>query len=387
MNGVRQVHVDGSPLAIAELTGALRAALDGRGPAVIPVAGGGSVAAGLLAESTPLESGIALVVPTSGSTGQAKAVLLSVAALRASASATHDRLGGPGRWLLALPVEHIAGIQVLVRSILAGRDAVLMDTTTGFRPQAFAAAAAAVLGLAGPHYTALVPTQLSRLVTDGGAGLAALRRFDAVLVGGAAAPTPLLARALDAGVRVVTTYGMTETAGGCVYDRIALPGVGMRIGGGGLIELSGPMLADGYWAMPQETAAAFAGGWFHTADRGRLDSAGRLEVLGRADDVINTGGLKIAPGAVEQVLAAQPGVAEVCVVGLADPEWGEALAAVVVPSAAGHPPPAESLRAVVRQALGAPAVPKLVRFVDELPTCGPGKVDRASVRVALSGPV
>ena len=374
---MREILVDG-PDGVAELTAALRAALDG-GPAVLPLAGADPRLPGLrarLAPGEPAEPGTAVVVATSGSTGDAKGVLLSAAALRASATATHDRLGGPGRWLLVLPAQHVAGVQVIVRSLLAGFEPAVAD-----RGQSFADAAQT---LAAPRrYTSLVPTQLTRLL-DGGAGdLDALRGFDAVLLGGAATPAPLLARARAAGVRVVTTYGMSETAGGCVYDGVPLDGVRVRITGG-VVELGGPVLAHGYRLDPAATARAFADGWFRTTDLGVLGADGVLEILGRADFVINTGGVKVAPAAVEAVLAAQPGVAEVCVVDLPSAQWGQLVAAAVVP--AGPAPDVPDLLAAVRAALGGPAVPKLVRFTGALPLRGPGKVDRAAVRELLRSP-
>lgn len=360
----------------------------------------------------------ALVIATSGSTGEAKGVLLGAGALRASASATHDRLGGPGRWLLALPARHIAGVQVLVRGLLAGHLPAVLDLTDGFRPDAFAAAAAPLLAEPGPHYTSLVPTQLTRLLADPGAGLTALTRFDAVLLGGAALPAPLRARAESAGVRVVTTYGMSETAGGCVYDQLPLADVHLRItaaqisavrdsafarwgsdsdafpaqqvgrdvsdavvadGVAGAVGISGPMLATGYRLRPELTAAAFRDGWFRTGDLGRI-TGGRLEILGRADDLINSGGVKIAPVLVERVLAAVPGVAEVCVLGVADPEWGQAVAAAVVPADPADPPAPDVLRAAVRDQLGRSHVPKRIGYFDTFPVRGPGKTDRNALR-------
>lgn len=365
---MREVVVDGSPAAVARLGRALGAALDGSGPAVLPVGGSAAGVAG------PVPAGTALVVVTSGSTGEAKAVALSAAALRASAQRSHERLGGAGRWLLALPAHHVAGVQVVVRSILGGLEPGVVDLREGFRAWAFDEAARGMLRTTGPHYTAMVPTQLSRLLDEGGR---TVREFDAVLVGGAATAPGLRERARAAGVNVVTTYGMTETAGGCVYDGVALAGVGVRITGAGLIELSGPTLAAGYLGRPRETAAAFVDGWFRTGDLGRLRADGTLEVLGRADDMINTGGVKVAAAAVERVLAAQPGVAEVCVLGLPDPEWGQRVVAAVV---AGPVPPGEAdLRAAVRDTLGAPAVPRQIRFVEGFPLRGPGKVDRAAL--------
>ena len=310
-----------------------------------------------------------LGVPTSGSTGEPKIVLLDAGALTTSAEATHERLGGPGTWLLALPTNHIAGIQVLVRSIIAGTTPGVLDMSKGFRAMGFAQAARPVLAQPGRHYTALVPTQLSRLVVGEGPGLEALRQFDGVLIGGAATPPKLLQQARALGVQVVTTYGMSETAGGCVYDGEPLRGVQVRTDD--VIEISGPVLALGY----RGSAEPF-GEWFRTGDLGRLRD-GRLEVLGRADDVIVIGGEKVPPVLVERALATVEGVLEACVVGVPDDEWGQVVAAAVV--ARGGSPSVEDLRAAVAEAVGRSAAPKLVRFVSELPLRGPGKVDRTAV--------
>ncbi|GAA1334371.1 o-succinylbenzoate--CoA ligase [Saccharothrix algeriensis] len=317
------------------------------------------------------EGGAALAVGTSGSTGEPKVVLLPASALVASAELTHARLGGPGTWLLALPTTHIAGVQVLVRSAVAGTEPGVVDLAGGFRAAGFATAARAVLAGPGPRYTALVPTQLARLVATEGPGLAAVREFDAVLVGGAAAPPSLLARARAAGVRVVTTYGMSETSGGCVYDGVPLDGVRVRLVDG-RVELAGPVLALGY-----QGGEPF-GEWFRTGDLGRW-ADGRLEVVGRADDVIVSGGENVSPTEVERVLAAQPGVHEACVVGVPDPEWGQAVAAAVVPADPRTPPDAGALADAVRAAVGRSAAPKRLVFLPELPLRGPGKVDRAAV--------
>ena len=244
---MRLIEVDGSPERVGELVDALAAALDG-GPAVLPLAVGARP--GVMRAP----AGTAVVIATSGSTGEPKLVALSGAALRASARATEARLGGPGRWLLALPAEHVAGIQVIVRALLAGAPPVVMDLRTGFRPDAFAAATAA-LG-PGRRYTSLVPTQLRRILDAEGA-VAALRSYAAVLVGGAALDPATRERALAAGVRVVTTYGMSETAGGCVYDGVPLDGVTVELDEDGRILLGGPTLASGYlrrrWRRRQGT--------------------------------------------------------------------------------------------------------------------------------------
>jgi O-succinylbenzoic acid--CoA ligase len=377
VSDLRIVEVDGSPAAVAELARALREALDG-GPALLPRAPGAS--------ATPAARpgpGAALVITTSGSTGVPKFVVLSASALRASAGATAERLGGPAAWLLALPAEHIAGVQVIVRSLLAGAVPAVQDLREGFRPDDFVAATAELPG--GRRCTSLVPTQLGRLLDAGGSALVALRSYDAVLVGGAALDPGLRARAATAGARVVTTYGMSETAGGCVYDGLPLDGVRVHLDEGGRIRLGGPTLADGYLGAPAETAAVFDGGWFRTTDLGRWRD-GRLEVLGRADDVIISGGENVAPVAVERVLAAQAGVRAACVVGLPDAEWGQVVAAAVVAEPGNGEPDAvraDRWRAAVRTELGRAAVPRVVLAVPEIPLRGVGKPDRRAVTELL----
>lgn len=354
-----------------DLVPALRAALDGTGPAVSPV---GDATSASVADV--VDEGVAVVVRTSGSTGEPRAVLLSAAALRASAAATHARLAGPGRWLLALPVQHVAGVQVLVRSVLARTAPVVLEPGP-FRAPAFAAATSA-LGTDVPRYTSLVPTQLVRLLDDT-AGTAALASFDAVLLGGAAAPPELLERAGAAGVRVVTTYGMSETCGGCVYDGVPLDGVRASLDDDGRILLAGPVLADGYLGRPDLDAEAFVqvDGVRHlrTTDLGRW-SSGTLTVLGRADDVLVTGGAKVPPGPVEAVLSGLPGVDEVCVVGVPDAEWGQAVVAVVVTRPGARPPTLDDARRAVTDRLGAAHAPRHVVVTDSLPVRGPGKIDR-----------
>jgi O-succinylbenzoic acid--CoA ligase len=418
---------DAVPDPVGSVVRAVRDALDG-GPAYAPQP---------RLSDVDVPPGTALVLRTSGSTGNPREVALSAAALRASADATHERLGGPGSWLLVLPPTHVAGVQVITRSLMAG-GALYPDTLDRFTAAGFAAVAtdfAGRLTRGRRAYVSLVPTQLHRLITaadDGdSAGLDALARFDAVLVGGAAAPAPLLAAARAAGVRVVTTYGMSETSGGCVYDGVPLAGVRVRLAdaeaeaepgsglapgsapGTGVVELSGPMLAEGYVGDPEATAAAFRTDpdgtrWFRTSDLGRLDD-GRLTILGRADDVILTGGVNVAPVAVEDAIAEHlaglgtPG--EACVVGVPDAEWGQAVVAVVATGSAGRtsaqgspgdpgPDPRPvltdgggellaGLRAAVGQRLGAPAAPRRVYVTDALPTRGPGKTDRRAVRDAV----
>ena len=377
------------PEHLEPLLDALRAALDGSGPAVRPSTQISSSAPGRVgrqgaAERIDVPDDVALVVETSGSTGVPRAVMLSAAALRASIAATETRLGGPAQWLLTLPPVHVAGLQVLARSVLAGTDPVVA-APGGFRPDAFAADAAR---LTGPRrYVSLVPTQLYRLLDDGGTGLAALATFDAVLLGGAATSSALLTRAAAAGVTVTTTYGMSETCGGCVYDGAPLDGVSVRQGGDGRVLIAGPVLATGYLGRPDLDAQAFldldGGRWFRTSDVGEVDrdlrGADRLTVLGRVDDMLVTGGAKVSPAAVERLVAELPGVGEVCVVGVPDAEWGQAITAVLVAANGARLPSLESVRAHVTRSLGAPAAPRRLVVVDRLPVRGPGKTDRRAV--------
>lgn len=372
------VPLDGSAAAVAELVAALRKVLAGEGPAVLPLASRDALrshnaVSAALEQRHGSEVRGSVVVATSGSSGGARLVVLSADSLVASAAATRARLGGDARWLLALPAEHVAGVQVIVRALLAGAAPVVQDVRTGFRPADFAAATAELPP--GRRHTSLVPTQLLRLLDAGGPALDALRSFDAVLVGGAALDPALRGRAEGAGVRVVTTYGMSETAGGCVYDGVPLDGVTADLEPDGRIVLGGPTVAEGYLGGPSFE------GRFRTGDLGRW-RGGRLEVLGRADDVIVTGGEKVAPAAVERVLAAQPGVRDVCVVGVADPEWGHVVVAAVVPGP--DRPDDDRLRDAVRAELGRAAVPRRLVDVAEIPARGIGKPDRRAVAALLT---
>lgn len=396
--------------------------------------------------------GVDMVLRTSGSTtGTGKLVGVSMDALVASARATHKRLGGPGIWVLALPAYHAAGVQVLVRAAVAGTHVFNAYKEGGFDPQHLAqvidaaCAAADDSGRACPVYTSLVPTQLRRALDDEQL-CGALARLDAVLIGGAAADAQLLEQAKAAGIRVVTTYGMSETCGGCVYDGQPLPGVSMDVDQAtGAIWLSGPMLATGYLgdeeltrrcfvSRPQagegtrdagntasaaesteagadgagteagatrpgaETgtgAGSYAGAgeparrWFITSDRGQIVD-GRLQVLGRLDDVIISGGIKVEPGPIEALLALNPLVSECAVVGLPDPTWGQAVTAVVVPASTpglgrvDQGAIVAQIRVYLEQKLSGAQCPKQVLLADALPYKGIGKVDRRALAQSLA---
>lgn len=312
------------------------------------------------------DGGEPLLIRTSGSAGVPKDVVLSQAAVLASASATLHRLGGPGQWLLGLPVSGVGGLQVLVRSILADLEPIELSAHDGLESALSAFSAAR-------RYASVVPTQLYRWASSG--ELAVLAGFDAVLVGGAAIDPDLLDEARSVGVRVVRTYGMTETAGGCVYDGVPLGGVELRIDADGQILLRGPMLFDGYVGRPHPP-----GSWFATADRGEIGADGRLRVLGRLDDVVVSGGVNVSLVAVERAIRKLPDVVEAVVVGVPDPEWGTRVVAAVVAA-----PGSEVTLELVRDGVAADGLtrswaPRQLLLLPELPVGATGKVDR--VRLA-----
>ena len=324
-----------------------------------PVSGDAEEILALLREWDAADDPKPLVIETSGSTGTPKRVLLSRDAMRFSADATHERLGGPGQWVLNLPPTYVAGVQVLYRTIRAGD--------------------------AGRSYLSLVPTQLVRVLRSD-QRVDEVRTFDAVLVGGGPLRPEVRADAERRGIRVVQTYGMSETCGGCVYDGVPLPGVEVRIDPGpdqerGEVLLRGPMLFGGYEGDPERTAAAFRDGWLTTSDLGHWGEDGRLRIDGRADDVIISGGVKVPAQVVARLLADLSFVHAVEVVGVPDPEWGEVVVAVLATELdelhAAHEDELTGLRASFPESTWWPR--HFVR-VDELPLLPNGKPDRQAMR-------
>ena len=350
----------------------LEGALGGREPALLPVSADARTAqlmTSSLGVGEEIDDDVAVVVSTSGTTGVPKGAMLTAPALIASASATHDRLGGEGSWLLALPAYHVAGLQVLVRSILAGTVPVVVDPSFDV---AELPSAVAALG-SGRRYASLVAVQLVRALGDP-AATAALAELDAVLIGGGPMPATVSEAASAAGVRVVRSYGTSETAGGCVYDGMPLDGVRVRIDDGRVI-LGGATLAKGY-RNPVDPDPFVEPGWFRTDDIGRQDDSGELRILGRVDDAIGTGGLTVQPQLVEAALATHPAIAECAVFGVTDQRLGQRVAVAVVIAEDADAPTLAELRSHVEQTLDATAAPREVHVVDVLPRRGIGKLDR-----------
>jgi O-succinylbenzoic acid--CoA ligase len=313
----------------------------------------------------PVEHGVAAVVATSGTGGAPKLVELGADAIAWSAEATSRSLdAGPGdRWLCCVPTHGVAGLAVVAR---AWRTGLPVEVHERFDP-------AAVAGAAGPAtLVSLVPTQLRRLLAAGDQAA----RFRRVLLGGGPVPAALAADAAARGVQVVRTYGLTETFGGMAHDGHPLAGAEVGSDPEGELLVRGPMLFRRYRGDPARTAAALRDGWLHTGDLGRIAPDGRLTVLGRRDDLIISGGVNVHPDEVEAVLATHPGVAEVAVAGRADPEWGQRVTAVVVPSDPRNPPTLDDLRGYARERLAAAKVPRELTLAPSLPRTASGKLLR-----------
>lgn len=365
----------------AQVTAALRQALDG----------GSALGFGMLADApAEVPESIAVVISTSGSSGIPKRVALTGEALRASAEATEERIGR-GRWLLALPAGYVAGLQVLVRSIVAGTEPAVIDGR--FSPRSFAEATLAMLrpdvGAGIPDlFTSLVPAQVATLLdaADDTAVRAALQAYRAILVGGQSLPEPLRERADDLGVRLMRTYGSTETSGGCVYDGVPLGTVGVRAVDGEL-RIAGPMLAEGYLGDDALTARMFVRDehgirWYRTGDLGIVED-GIVRVHGRADNVIVSGGINVSLDRVERIVRRVPGLHQAVVVGVDDERWGEASVIVVARGAGLRRSESEQLehaRAAVSEEIGAHARPARLILVDELDVLASGKPDREAIR-------
>ena len=307
---------------------------------------------------------IACVVESSGSTGIPKRISISTAALLHAARAGQERLGPLGQWLLALPINFIAGQQVLIRSLLADQQPVIMNTSLPFTAEAFLRSA---LLMKNPiRYTSLVPTQLAKLVAEAEKDtvmLDTLKSFRAILVGGQLTPDELYDRALGLDLKVVLSYGMTETAGGCVYDGIPLDGVRLKIAPDSRLLISGKTLAEG-----QDD-------WIFTNDLAELSPDGKLKIIGRADRVIISGGLKLSLERVEYLGSLLPGVSEIAAVALEDQTLGQRVGIAYV----GSPEVADDIANQLAHLLGPAGKPIRVIRVDKLPKLPTGKPDNRMV--------
>ena len=386
---VRLLEIPAGPAGAAALLPPLADALAGVGAALALAPAGTDDyaerirrAVGFANDSTPtvVDPDIALVLSTSGSLGHPKGVLLPAAALLASAHATHEFLDGPGSWLLAVPVTSVAGVQVLVRSLVAQTEPVTLSSIGGggggFDPAEFADKVWA-LDPSLPAYCSLVPTQIARIL-EHPAATSALQGFDAVLIGGARLPETIAVKLDDAYVQWYSTYGMTETSGGMFYNGTALEGAHVRLidvdeSGAGRIVLDGPMIARGYLNDHQASALAFSEGAHLTSDLGRIVE-GRLEVIGRLDDVVQVGGINVALAAIEEIL--QRHCKEVAVLAEQDDTWGSAITAYVCEPQM----PADEYLAEVEAILGRAARPRSVVVVPSIPHSPNGKPDRDALR-------
>lgn len=366
----------------------LTAALDQTGPAIAPVPAVSatisqdyvaSVLAAVRPEdrAAPLEDDeIDLVMPTSGSTGRPRGVLLTAASLEAGTKAANGSAPSQVQWIAALPVTSMGGMNVVIRSLATGRPPLVLDSIGGAGPfvaHTFAQAVHMAAARAHDIRVSLVPPQLARLLGDD-EGIEALQACSLILVGGAATRPSLLESARELGITVTTTYGATETAGGCIFDGRPIPGVTVGVVDD-LIRIGGTVVARGYRCDPEASAAHFRDGRFVSADLGIIDSTGMLQVVGRADDVVIVNGVNVSPVAIEHVMSDLPDVAAAAVVTVHPPGADPVLAAFIEPrDGAGNT--VDSARVAVLNRLGKAAVPAVMRTVERLPHLPHGKVDR-----------
>ncbi|MDP4015020.1 MAG: AMP-binding protein [Candidatus Nanopelagicales bacterium] len=389
-----RILVPPGPPGVGLVAGALSRALSGGQPfAPIPLASQTTPAAHAAAMSAAVEASaplkrddIAIVLATSGSTGEPRGVVLTSSALTASAQLGSAAMGPPGVWLTAMPVTGIGGLLTVARALLAGGEPMAWPGVGGAEPftaKSFTSTARSVLDRARadglPAYVSLVPTQVTRLLGDP-AALDALAGFGRVIVGGARLARHSRAAATAAGVRIVETYGMTETCGGVVYDGKPLPGVLVDVcADTGVVRLGGPTIAVGYRLRPDLDRRRFANGWFITSDLGRWDGE-TLTVLGRCDDVIKVGGVKVSLPAVTEAVRSDSRVIDALTVAAQDPEWGAVPTTYVVPDDASATRPgvlADALTVeligIVTSRLGRASAPRRIEFVAELPHLPSGK--------------
>jgi O-succinylbenzoic acid--CoA ligase len=383
-----RIPVAPGPRGVQDLIAALPEAFDGIPIAPVPVTSvtvSDTYVAQILQAIRPeiaLESdGVAVVLTTSGSTGTPRGVLLSATGLTASAQGAAELVGIPvaeSAWLVAIPVTSAGGFAVVVRSWLAGFEPETLPSVGGavpFRTADFVASTRHLAQRASGRalLTSLVPTQLARILDDV-EGRSALNEYSAILVGGARFDSTIRERTQAAGVNVLSTYGLTETCGGCVYDGKAFPGVDVRIAPDGEVLVQGEVVGLGYRLDPALTAQRFIDGWLHTGDIGSIDER-TLSIVGRRDDIVTVKGVNVATGAVERVICAIPGVDACAVIATPHPIDGHRLSAFIV----AQQDLARTITATVAEQLGPVAAPSSISTIASLPVLPNGKTDRAAL--------
>ena len=380
-----RIPVPSGPAGLDALAEPLRAALSGTGPAIAPIpvvtaTTSDAYVRSLLratAPDEPLEDDrTAVVLATSGSTGNPKGVLLSTDGL----SSLNPWRDEPGTWVAAIPLTSAGGLNVLTRALAPGCTYVGVDSLAGarpFTPAGFAAATTTAVTHGLPLRTSLVPAQVRRLLGDA-QGVEALQACTTILVGGAGLDAQLRDAAAVHGISLISTYGMTETCGGCVYDGTPLEGVTVHIDSASRVTLGGPSTALGYRRQPALTAAHFTDDGFLTSDLGEVRD-GTLRILGRVDDVVTVNGVNVSVTAIEALLRTSTNVSDCAVIALDDPERGSRLIAFIC----GADIDSEALGDLVTQRLGAAARPRAFTTIEQLPTLPGGKTDRQAL-IALA---
>lgn len=381
-----RIPVPAGPAGLDALAEPLRAALEGHGPVITPIP---TVSATIseayvrsllqaTAPGEPLDDDrTAVVLATSGSTGNPKGVLLSAAGL----TALHPWRDEPSTWVVAIPLSSAGGLNVLTRALADGSGFIGADSLGGarpFTPAGFARAVTAAQSSGLPLRTSLVPAQVRRLLGDS-QGIEALQAFSTILIGGARLDAATRESAASHGITVISTYGMTETCGGCVYDGMPLDGVTVAIDDMSRVILGGPSIALGYRRDSAMTAQHFTAEGFRTSDLGELID-GRLRILGRIDDVVTVNGVNVSLTAVEAVLREQSGVTDCAVIALEDIDRGSRLVAFVC----GTSTHLEALGDAVSDRLGTAARPRHITTIEHLPMLPGGKIDRQAL-IALAG--
>jgi O-succinylbenzoic acid--CoA ligase len=324
----------------------------------------------IFAQPPPIDAAIGVVVATSGTGGTPKLVELTRNAVAAAVEGSRRALdaGDDDAWVACLSPAHVGGLLVFLRAALLGGPVSVLER---FEPRGLGSAAPSGASVA------LVPTMLRRLLD----AEVDLSRFGVLLVGGAHVPGDVRAAAVERGARIVSTYGLTESCGGVVYDGVPFEGTELRIGEDARIELRGPTIMEGYRHDPAATGATFTtDGWFLTADAGSLDDEGRLHVSGRLDEAIRTGAETVWPDEVERALHGHPKVADVAIAGRPHPGWGQQVVAFVVPSSLDDPPSLDELRDHASERIARHKAPHELVLVSDLPRTSSGKVRRADLR-------